>query len=298
MTCVRVQALPLALSGSDVVVTAETGSGKTLCYVLPYLAKRERHRLKLTKAGTGAGAATTATAGTQPRMLVLAPNHELCNQVSDVLLSIDDTLNVMVVSGRRKPQVARMRAADVVVATPAAARRVVGRVPVKRKQAKGNGAGTGVDTQGSDAGAATHEEMPSFDVVVLDEADLLLGSFRADVDAVLQETSPGRHGAGYGPRHGRNRGGGDAGGQQGTTKRDKTPQHIFCAVRCCAFAARGVSVPRGGGCLTRVLVGLPWHRRPCWRKLAGDGSTSTFGTRSMSKRSTYTRPTRGSRCTT
>ncbi len=64
-TAVQAQAIPLALEGLDLQVCAETGSGKTVAYLLPML-----HRL-LTHASPDAGC----------RALVLLPTRELAQQV-------------------------------------------------------------------------------------------------------------------------------------------------------------------------------------------------------------------------
>jgi len=62
---VQEAAIPLALDGIDLQVTAETGSGKTVAYLAPAL-----HQL-LTSANHGAG----------PRLLILLPTRELAQQV-------------------------------------------------------------------------------------------------------------------------------------------------------------------------------------------------------------------------
>ena len=65
-TAVQEQALPLALTGSDVVISAETGSGKTLAYLIP-LAQ------KILAGQAGAQGGTLA--------LILVPTRELARQV-------------------------------------------------------------------------------------------------------------------------------------------------------------------------------------------------------------------------
>ena len=65
-TPVQREAIPAALSGGDLLVSSQTGSGKTAAFVLPGL-----QRLR----------APAASAGKGPRMLVLAPTRELAMQV-------------------------------------------------------------------------------------------------------------------------------------------------------------------------------------------------------------------------
>src|SRR5512140_592429 len=68
---IQAQAIPLLLNGSDVIGSAQTGTGKTAAFVLPAL-----HRL-LTQPVNGRRRAGT------PRVLVLAPTRELAQQVAD-----------------------------------------------------------------------------------------------------------------------------------------------------------------------------------------------------------------------
>ena len=65
-TSVQEQAIPAALAGGDLLVSSQTGSGKTAAFILPGLT-----RLMAPAAGKGSG----------PRMLVLAPTRELAMQV-------------------------------------------------------------------------------------------------------------------------------------------------------------------------------------------------------------------------
>ncbi|CAK9115008.1 unnamed protein product [Durusdinium trenchii] len=74
-TPIQAQALPLVLSGSDVVGVAKTGSGKTLAYVLPAIAHVEVQEPK------PKGDAT-------PIVLILAPTRELAVQISDMVKAV------------------------------------------------------------------------------------------------------------------------------------------------------------------------------------------------------------------
>src|SRR5436190_22454040 len=65
-TPVQREAIPAVLAGGDLLVSSQTGSGKTAAFVLPCL-QRLRTPAKL--------------AGKGPRMLVLAPTRELALQV-------------------------------------------------------------------------------------------------------------------------------------------------------------------------------------------------------------------------
>jgi superfamily II DNA/RNA helicase len=105
---IQTRALPDALAGRDVLGRAQTGSGKTLAFGLPLLtrltAMMDRRRDKA------------------PRGLILVPTRELAQQVADALAPLGRSIGVSIttvyggVSISR--QIASVRHADVVVATP------------------------------------------------------------------------------------------------------------------------------------------------------------------------------------
>ncbi len=102
--------LPYALAGSDVIASAETGTGKTAAFVVPIL-----QRL-LTASDHG-----TVPSGT--RALILAPTRELVAQIEDAIqgMTYHTTLTSVAVYGgmAMEPQDRALRAGvHVVVATP------------------------------------------------------------------------------------------------------------------------------------------------------------------------------------
>jgi superfamily II DNA/RNA helicase len=105
---IQARALPDALAGRDVLGRAQTGSGKTLAFGLPLL--------------TRLAATTGERREKAPRGLVLVPTRELARQVADALAPLGRSVGVSIttvyggVSISR--QIARVRHADVVVATP------------------------------------------------------------------------------------------------------------------------------------------------------------------------------------
>lgn len=112
-TPVQEQAIPPLLQGRPVVAVAETGSGKTLSYVLPLL-----HRLKSMELEGDA-----VHAPSRPRGLILVPGRELGEQVRKVCKSLTHGTRVRVRSalGGTKKQIARQNvkgAFEVLVATP------------------------------------------------------------------------------------------------------------------------------------------------------------------------------------
>ena len=107
-TPIQAAAIPVALSGGDLVGRARTGSGKTLAFVLPVLQNRSE------------GA---------PGALVLAPTRELALQVNEVFRSVVPRSAIPLVGGtpyasQRKALARRPR---VVVGTPGRLRDLVTR---------------------------------------------------------------------------------------------------------------------------------------------------------------------------
>ncbi|GAA3881232.1 DEAD/DEAH box helicase [Streptomyces lannensis] len=107
----------MALSGTDVIGQAKTGTGKTLGFGLPLL---ERVTVP---ADVEAGRAKPEALTDAPQALVVVPTRELCTQVTNDLLTAGKVRNVRVTAiygGRAyEPQVeALKKGVDVVVGTP------------------------------------------------------------------------------------------------------------------------------------------------------------------------------------
>lgn len=112
-TEIQVRALPALLDGRSVVGVAQTGTGKTLAYVLPVL-----HSLK-----TLENEGTPVTAEHQPRAAVLVPTRELGEQVTRVfkLFTHETRIRVRSVLGGTTMEVAKKNVSgvfEVLVATP------------------------------------------------------------------------------------------------------------------------------------------------------------------------------------
>jgi ATP-dependent RNA helicase RhlE len=104
-TPVQAQAIPVALEGHDLVAIAQTGTGKTLAFGLPSIA-----RLAEAKKGRN-------------RMLVLTPTRELAVQVHTVLADMGKALKMRTACvyggvGMEPQTKALRRGVDIVVATP------------------------------------------------------------------------------------------------------------------------------------------------------------------------------------
>jgi len=104
-TPIQAKSIPLALEGKDLIATAQTGTGKTLGFVLPSL---------------------TRLAGEHQdrnRMLILLPTRELCDQVAAVVNEHAQALQLRSVEiyggvGYNKQESALKRGVDIIVATP------------------------------------------------------------------------------------------------------------------------------------------------------------------------------------
>ncbi|MGN6695218.1 MAG: DEAD/DEAH box helicase [Aquihabitans sp.] len=100
---IQAATIPPALAGRDLCGKAPTGSGKTIAFGVPMVAR------------------VTRSAPKKPHGLVLAPTRELAIQVSEELDAMSGDLRVMAVYGGAgiEPQIKRIRAGiDIVVATP------------------------------------------------------------------------------------------------------------------------------------------------------------------------------------
>jgi ATP-dependent RNA helicase DeaD len=151
-TPIQREAIPVLLTGRDLVGQAGTGTGKTAAFALPML-----HRL----------AAAPAARGTGARGLILVPTRELAMQVAEAVHKYAKGSNLTVVplyGGAPMDQQIRAlrRGAGVIVATPGRA------LDHLRRQTLDLGA---------------------LEVLVLDEADEMLDmGFAEDLDAILDAT--------------------------------------------------------------------------------------------------------------
>src|SRR5258708_7700340 len=105
LTAVQAEAIPIILAGSDLIATAQTGTGKTAAFMLPIL-----HQLLGLPHGT-------------TQALVITPTRELAQQIDDVLLGLAYHTPLragLVVGGApMEPQERALRAGvEVLVATP------------------------------------------------------------------------------------------------------------------------------------------------------------------------------------
>ena len=166
-SAVQASTWPLAVAGRDVLAIAKTGSGKTLGFLLPVLARcyREKTLWKAGKAGKAGGAE-----GEGPMALIMAPTRELALQIHAEAVKFGKPLGcraVAVYGGAKKgPQVAALqRGCELIIGTPGRIKDVI-------------------DTRGGGRDAACSMERMS--MLVLDEADRMLDmGFEQDIRAIV-----------------------------------------------------------------------------------------------------------------
>ncbi len=106
---IQEQAVPVILQGKDLMGIAQTGSGKTACFVMPILEKLQN---------------TEAKKGRSVQILVLVPTRELAIQIDEVFRAFTENLKreirTMAVYGgvSINPQMKGMFGVEVLIATP------------------------------------------------------------------------------------------------------------------------------------------------------------------------------------
>jgi ATP-dependent RNA helicase RhlE len=112
MTPIQAQAIPVVLTGQDVMGAAQTGTGKTAAFALPLLQRLMKHEN-----------ASTSPARHPVRALVLLPTRELADQVAQqvkLYAKYTDLRSAVVFGGMdMKPQTLELKkGVEVLVATP------------------------------------------------------------------------------------------------------------------------------------------------------------------------------------
>lgn len=147
-TPVQAEAIPPALTGSDVVATAQTGTGKTLAFVLPLLNKLSEKRTK------------------GVRSLILSPTRELALQIQETFTKISANTGIrsaIAVGGLNENfQLQQIkRGAEVLIATPGRLCDFIGRRLVN---------------------------LSTVEVLVLDEADRMLDmGFLPSIEEIIEQ---------------------------------------------------------------------------------------------------------------
>jgi len=106
---IQEQAVPIILKGKNLMGIAQTGSGKTACFVMPILDKLQNIQIKKDR---------------KVQVLILVPTRELAIQIDEVFKAFTDNLNreirTMAVYGgvSINPQMKGMFGVEVLIATP------------------------------------------------------------------------------------------------------------------------------------------------------------------------------------
>ncbi len=155
-TPVQEQAIPAALEGKDLLVSSQTGSGKTAAFLLPTLNA-------LTSEDALVPFKDRMKAVTQPNILVLCPTRELAQQVSQDAIALVRHMKgvrIAAIMGGMPfgKQIQQLKGAQVVVATPGRLLDLVNRRQIK---------------------------LDKVDALIVDEADRMLDlGFSEDLEAI------------------------------------------------------------------------------------------------------------------
>jgi len=180
-TPVQTQAIPAALTGRDLLVSSQTGSGKTAAFMLPALHRfaseqrlpaAARTAVQERRPAPGRGYDRHRFQAAKPRMLVLTPTRELALQVTAATEKYGRQLNqvraVAILGGMPYPKQMELlgRNPEILVATP-------GRL---------------IDHMGSGK-----IDFSQLQVLVLDEADRMLDmGFIEDIERIVAATPASR----------------------------------------------------------------------------------------------------------
>ena len=126
-TTIQAKAIPVVLDGSDLVASAQTGTGKTAAFVLPILQRLVKAELR--------------PAANRCHVLILTPTRELAAQIQASILDYSKYLKVRsaVVFGgvNINPQMKQLRGGvDLLVATPGRLLDLVGQNAIQLDQVK------------------------------------------------------------------------------------------------------------------------------------------------------------------
>ena len=168
-TPVQAQAIPAFLAGRDLLVSSQTGSGKTAAFMLPALQLiSQKPRPEIVKPQRNAKGRRPRPAPAQPHLIVLTPTRELAQQVTSATTQFDKylrrTICASIVGGMPYPRQLEMLAKmpDILVATP-------GRL---------------LDHMNSG-----RIDLSQLSMLVFDEADRMLDmGFSEDIDTIVGQT--------------------------------------------------------------------------------------------------------------
>lgn len=167
-TPIQARAIPAALAGRDLLLSAQTGSGKTAAFVLPILHQLSELQAKEKAAETTASGKRGRQQPKVVQALILTPTRELANQVQDSIRkygsAMKDLYSVPLVGGAAYSGQIRAlkKGVQIIVATPG---RLLDHINAQRVN------------------------LSDLTMLVLDEADRMLDmGFADDINAILQAT--------------------------------------------------------------------------------------------------------------
>lgn len=122
-TDIQLAAIPIALTGKDIMATAQTGTGKTAAFALPLLYVLQQAALNKSAATTEQTNAKGRGSRTAVRGLILSPTRELAQQIENSLQiygkNLDLRISVLVGGLPITKQIRELnKGVDIIVATP------------------------------------------------------------------------------------------------------------------------------------------------------------------------------------
>ena len=191
-------AIPLALSGADLLVRARSGTGKTAAFGVPAV---------LT--ATAAANAANSVSVSAPRALILAPTREVALQAADVVSSLLSRFPLSSSSLSPRPSVAAFVGGLPLSADIARCRRPLAVVAATPGRARALASGGASKCSAASSAAVPALDLSGVSLLVLDEADALLSApLAADVSFLASACGCPGGGGGGGGQRGRGRGGG------------------------------------------------------------------------------------------
>lgn len=117
-TEIQRQAIPLIMTGADLMASAQTGSGKTAAFALPIISRLLQKQAQGQSQGQPH---PQSTRGSHPRALILVPTRELALQVKEQFLRFGRKLRTAAIYGGASFHLQTrciQQGTDVIVATP------------------------------------------------------------------------------------------------------------------------------------------------------------------------------------
>ena len=169
-TAIQSKSIPSILNGDDCVIASETGSGKTMAYMIPLLENMIRSNNDIEN--------NTGSSLYHPTAVIMVPNKALCNQVYNMATEL---LSELRFNDNRKsfeiasltavtnswPYYGRKECPDIIICTPAFLSQAASHNPNSHQ-------------------STAFDLYNNMKYLIMDEADMLLdGSYKKDIEKIM-----------------------------------------------------------------------------------------------------------------